>query len=474
MKRRLLLSAGNPVARIRNSFKNRIAADSGTFEAESCLDSEITRLRNLGLYDKASLIITPNGYKISKLYALKPDSGGDLTFTRASSRTRRNASGLIESLGNNIPALDYPAVGACPLISCQPQRTNSFARSEEFFNSAWSKSSGVTIGADSILSPSNSLTADTLIESSNTGRQGIFYTLGGSSGTFSLSIFAKNYSGNRYLRLVLNTLASTDFVYATFDLVTGTITQQATASSGAVTAISANIVQLINGWYRLTLTGTLTLNYATYALTNSPTSPAGTDFGYVSYTGNGSSGMYIWGAQVETGVNSTSYIPTTTAAVTRIGDLLSASGISSIIGATEGSGYCQFIISEVINKGNNTLMIFESGGSNYMWFRKSGANLQLLTTIGNVLVSDAVVVTAPFVIGVNKVAFAYRAGEKVSLFINGISVLDTSNIVASFTTFNTIGVGASTFGGSELNDSIQALAVFNRRLANSELQSLTT
>jgi len=129
--RRYTLLGGDPVARIRNSFKNRIAADSGIFEAESCLDSEITRLRNLGLYDKASLILTPNAYKAGKLYALKPNNGsGDLTLARAGVSTRRNAVGTFDSLAINVPSLTYPIGGGCPSFAILPQRTNIFLNPE--------------------------------------------------------------------------------------------------------------------------------------------------------------------------------------------------------------------------------------------------------------------------------------------------------------------------------------------------------
>jgi len=52
----------------------------------------------MSLYDDASLIAYPSGYKESKRYAQKPVSGaGDLTFSRASSATRTNSEGLIET-----------------------------------------------------------------------------------------------------------------------------------------------------------------------------------------------------------------------------------------------------------------------------------------------------------------------------------------------------------------------------------------
>ena len=81
-------------------------------------------------YNDASIVITPNGTKAGKLYAVKPtDGSGDLTVTRATSATRVNASGVIETVGANVPRLDY-SNGTCPSILVEPQRTNVLLNSE--------------------------------------------------------------------------------------------------------------------------------------------------------------------------------------------------------------------------------------------------------------------------------------------------------------------------------------------------------
>lgn len=81
----------------------------------------------MNLYDKASLIITPNAYKAGKIYADKPTSGAaDLTFTRAGAGSRRNEIGVFDALANNVPSLHYPLDGGCPGWAAQPQRTNLF------------------------------------------------------------------------------------------------------------------------------------------------------------------------------------------------------------------------------------------------------------------------------------------------------------------------------------------------------------
>ena len=78
----------------------------------------------MGLLQQASLLVTPNAVKAGKLYSIVPtDGSGDLTFTRATSATRVNSSGLIESVSANVARLDYTN-GSCPSILVEPQRTN--------------------------------------------------------------------------------------------------------------------------------------------------------------------------------------------------------------------------------------------------------------------------------------------------------------------------------------------------------------
>jgi hypothetical protein len=76
------------------------------------------------LLSKASFLVTPNGYKASKLYAAIPTNGnGDMTFTRATTATRVDEKDLISSVASNVPRIDYTG-GGCPSILLEPQRDN--------------------------------------------------------------------------------------------------------------------------------------------------------------------------------------------------------------------------------------------------------------------------------------------------------------------------------------------------------------
>jgi len=136
----------------------------------------------MSLLDTASLVVTPNGTKASKLYSVVPSSGaGDLDVTRATTATRVNSSGLIESVASNVPRLDYTN-GSCPSILVEPQRTNLALYSEDLSNVNWVKD-GFTISDNATNSPDGTTTADKLVSSASSGNKIIYQIVTTSIGT---------------------------------------------------------------------------------------------------------------------------------------------------------------------------------------------------------------------------------------------------------------------------------------------------
>lgn len=118
------------IARLFNSiyktivsfFKARVIADAGTFESETYLENKLSMFSQ-NLFNNASYIISPNGYKTSKIYALKPENGsGDLDMLRNTTATRINEYGVREVVSANKVRIDYSNGKPCFLI--EPQRTN--------------------------------------------------------------------------------------------------------------------------------------------------------------------------------------------------------------------------------------------------------------------------------------------------------------------------------------------------------------
>jgi hypothetical protein len=242
---------------------------------------------------------------------------------------------------NSAPRFDHnPTTGESLGLLVEEQRTNLVLRSEEFDNAYWSKANA-TITADSIAAPTGATTADLLIETAATGQHRVYRGITGTTNTnpHTVSFFAK---ANTRTRVYVGLAEGTTFSRqgnAVFDLSTGTIVNATGGSSGA-TGGAATIQNFGNGWYRCTYTlifgGTDTTVFTDINLVNTGTT--------ISYTGDGTSGIYIWGAQLEEGSFPTSYIPTTTAAVTRNADVASITGsaFSGWYRQDEGTLFAEF------------------------------------------------------------------------------------------------------------------------------------
>jgi hypothetical protein len=103
----------------------------------------------MSILDKATLLVTPNAYKTSKIYSIIPSDGsGDFTFTRASNATIINSTGQYEIVDTNMPRIDYDFSGGCPTILLEPQRTNLFRDSEPSTTPSAGVITGVTFSAN--------------------------------------------------------------------------------------------------------------------------------------------------------------------------------------------------------------------------------------------------------------------------------------------------------------------------------------
>jgi len=243
-----------------------------------------------------------------------------ITFTRASAATRVNSTGLLESVASNVPRLDYdPITLECKGLLIEESRTNLLTYSEQFDNADWIKSR-CTVTANAITAPDGTLTADKMVEDTQTGahhlNRGGFAFVSGT--TYTISQHVKAAERNKCALGLGNSTVTFNggAAAATFDLVAKT------ATKGAY-GLSAGIQELPGGWFRVWLTGTAdsTGNDTAFApfLNNGSTT---------SYTGDGTSGIYIWGAQLEVGSFPTSYVPTTTTAVTRAADVAAMTGMN--------------------------------------------------------------------------------------------------------------------------------------------------
>ena len=357
----------------------------------------------------------------------------------------------------NIPRLDY-SNGTCPSLLVEPQRTNLALRSEEFDSALVWFPVDVTVSANNTTSPDGTVNADKLIATAVTSTHIILQQPAGSvSGTTSsVSIFAKA-SGLSNIQILNN---AGGLGVANFNLSTGTAT--------LVNGVSASIQDYGNGWYRCIMTYTPTstgnFNIQIRLADNS---------GNTTFLGNGTDGIYLYGAQLEAGSYPTSYIPTTSAAVTRNADQVYKTGISSLIGQTEGTIYLE----ADIQKHNDTEFYiaisngFSLGEAIYLQQPSSGALYILFRTSG--LTPTIVVSSANWNIGFNKIAIAYNStsGE---VFINGASQGTVALSALPTCSQLTIGARPDAPGNLVGSGGYKVATLFKTRLSNSELATLTT
>jgi hypothetical protein len=244
-------------------------------------------------YDQASLVVVPSGYKSGKIYAQKPlTTDGQLTFTRASTATRVNASGLIEEVASGVPRLDYLG-SSCPKILLEPQRSNIALRSNAVATGPWQNFGG-TVTNNSGISPDGTNNA-TILESNASGPAGVYQTISATSGqTITVSMYVKLGTATNFC-LVINNAAAWNTVGG----------QVFTTADGLSTT----------AWKRISF---------------SFTSPASNQFnihiGLHAQSGLAAQSLgsyYVYGVQAEIGAYMTSLIPTTTATVTRLADFVS-------------------------------------------------------------------------------------------------------------------------------------------------------
>jgi hypothetical protein len=388
-----------------------------------------------------------------------------ITFTRASTGTFVDSDGVVRSAGNDVPRFDHnPLTGECLGLLPEEQRQNLLLRSEEF-ETTWSTSNLLAFGSGSevnaAVAPNGTLTADKLIENTTASAthnvsQAITFTSGT---TYTLSVYAK--TAGRNIRLGLPVAAFGSAVSATFDLTTGSLT--ATANSPTATSISA----LPDGWFRISITASAT---STASATPSFNLISGANS--ITYTGDGTSGIYLWGAQLEAGSGPpTSYIPTTGTAATRTADVASVTGtnFSSWYRQDEGTMFVQSVPVSTI--GNGVFGVDDTTNNERWRIGHSGTSAGGMTVVDGGVVQAALSTLASVApLGATmRAAGAYRLND-FSCSVNEVQATpDTSGTVPTVTQA-TIGTAQAT---TYNNGPIRRLTYWPTRLPNSTLQSIT-
>lgn len=391
-----------------------------------------------------------------------------ITFTRASTAQRTNKFGLIESVAANVPRIEYdPITGACKGLLLEEQRANLLTYSEQI-DTAWT-TYYAAITANQSIAPDGKNTGDKVTEDTSSGVEHYIdhpvsvYT----NQIYTASVYVKDLGSTTNFHLIIVSVGSSSTTSDThFSITNGVIAP--VSFNGLVSSIQSTPVS--NGWYRCSVTYTLNGTVTTHAVRLYPKAPG-------LSTGDGTSGLYIWGAQLEAGSFATSYIPTTSAAVTRSADnaVMAGTNFSSWYCQDEGSFYIEYTL-----KGTNVLSyIFEvsDGSENNFCRLRTGSILggspgsnDLLIYSGGISQADSAGVTiTPDTIYKTVVAFKYN---DIAWVTNG-RLIDADASVNLPLLVSQLVMGD---GSRHLPVSIYILriAYYPKRLSNNEIIALTS
>ena len=407
-----------------------------------------------------SLAMIPSAYADSKLYSVLPNNGdGDFTFDRASTATRIGQNGLIETVLTDQPRLNYDisngVVQSCPSLLLEPASTNLITYSEDFSNAYWVKNnSAVTSG---FVSPEGTTSAYKLIEDTSNTTHKLWAQETTLAATYSFSLFAKA-GERRRIGLRDNQVGNN----AIFDLISGTVV------SG-----SGSIVALTNGYYRISLTGTYAAagtRHEIYILEDSATSIT------AAYQGDGTSGVYIWGAQLEEQSYATSYIPNfgQSAGVTRAAETCFGAGNAATFNSTEGVLYLD--IATLVDSTNGGVRRFSlSDGTDnnriQLVFTNTTGRISVIVKAGGLFQIDDEF-SGYNTTESNKIAIRYGSGL-FKVYINGLSVFSDAGVAFSSISLDDLSF-ANTSGSEPMYSRCKDLRVYNEALTDAQLQTLTT
>lgn len=249
----------------------------------------------------------------------RPTLDSRITFTRASQKTYFDRDLVMKTAANDVWPVEFdPATGRCLGRSVWPARTNIALRSQEFNLAPWAITRA-TLTAGAITAPDGTMTGAHLVEdntvsNTHTASQSINYVAGT---TYAFSVFAKAGARSQ-VRVVMNANAFGGTPHgAIFDTTDGSVV----STTGTTIA---RAFYCGNGWWRLVSIATATVTVAAtivYQMSNG---------GTPTYTGDGVSGIYLWGAQMEAGWYESPYIVTAGASATRAVDVATVASLASL------------------------------------------------------------------------------------------------------------------------------------------------
>lgn len=395
-----------------------------------------------------------------------------ISFTRATNASRVNASGLIETVSSGIWRREYSPTTLQPLgYLPEPSRINIATYSEDYRTTAeaggtrpWT-ASGSTVATANATGPDGLTSATTLTESASGSVQvqranGITFA---NATAYTFSVFVKK-GGRQWVQLFFGSAAFGVTQYANFDLDNLTV---GTVGAGVT---SYSIKDVGNSWRRLSITATSTAGAASVAAVQ--IADSGTMARAANITAAGLTTL-LYGAQVEAGAYATSYIPTTSATVTRNADVMTVALSKLPYSATASTLIA--IAQPGADDLTNTYMLaqLELDTNNRIGITNGTAASKqargLVVSGGSALhapASSANAAAARF-----KAAISAAANDFQTV-VNGVSI-GTTTSGAMPTAADTLRVGQNLASTNRWNAPIESLVYIPRRLSQAEMIART-
>jgi hypothetical protein len=374
-----------------------------------------------------------------------------------------------QPITNYIPVLQTAASGVARFdhnpttfeslgLLIEEQRTNLLTYSEDF---ASGDDFGVTFAA--AVNPSGTINNCKVIVNSGetfpttSTRAARLSSAVGNTDTASVFAKAGEYDSIRLEAVADNN--SGRFVRAVFNLSNGTVTTSQGGDATWFSGFSTTINEVGNGWYRCSITFKVEPS-------TSFARPYWQPADSVATTGDGYSGVFMWGAQLEAGAFPTSYIPTVASQVTRSADAASMTGanFSSWYRADNGSVMVEF--NTFATASTNVIQIGSSSSSSQVSLYRDFSTWRYRTNLANLNLIN-------FTSSYNKAAFVYGSSDYV-ISVNGKAVQTNTGVgLVPAAEQILIGGGNAYAASLPLNGTIKKLAFYPRRISNAELQALT-
>jgi hypothetical protein len=332
--------------------------------------------------------------------------------------------------------------------------------SADFTNAVWTTNAS-SITTNAVIAPDGTLTADVLVESSTTAAHYVQSSaVSVSSGaSYTFTVYAKSWYRS-VLQILFNGGDISGDPRANFDLSTGVL---GSVDSG----ITATITSVGNGWYRCScsFTTATTNNYPIICIQTSTTASRA-----ASYAGNGFSGIFIWGAQLEAGSFATSYIPTVASTATRNADAASMTGtnFSSWFNNGEGTLYAEASTSAA-NTAKRFAQIDSGAESNRIQIAaEASGTTKNFAVVTNSSTQAYTPVSASYPV---KVGAGYKVNDFGASFNGGAIQTDTSGTVPALSVMR---FGAASDASENMNGCLRKVSYYPAKATSAQIVGLTT